>query len=241
MDRLHFRFRISGRRFVYCYIRKNACSSFKALIRDSYIARGVPPFLVEGPIRRLARFARLRNLRDVERADEVFFVYREPVERVISMFNNKVVAERGNEDARSNIERQTGRPLEALTFRSFVEDYVAQLDAELDLHLVPQARHLLPIDYSRAIPLADLHDEAVTMFGGEIAGRYFSRPVNESGSLLDHRPQTDVAVAELQQNFRATGTYPSKSALLAPDLEVRLRQLYAADYEMIRCVSEAGA
>lgn len=73
----HLRLPIGGKRIVYAYIRKNACSAFKAAV-------GMP----EAHVGQLVDAFRWRPWQP---RDAAIFVYRDPVERLVSLYRNKVL------------------------------------------------------------------------------------------------------------------------------------------------------
>ncbi len=93
---LHFTFELAGKRVVYCYIRKNASSAFKKLIVDC------SPFSNlmkenENPIHFLYKYHK-STAKDFSRADHIIFVYRDPIERILSLFKNKFIQQIGAQD-----------------------------------------------------------------------------------------------------------------------------------------------
>src|SRR3954469_11320300 len=76
----HFCFTIGGKRFAYCYIRKNGCSAFKRLMLDRAGAEREE----EQPITTLSRQFGARSLNDVRSADHRILVLRNPYSRLVS-------------------------------------------------------------------------------------------------------------------------------------------------------------
>ncbi len=78
----------------------------------------------------LATHHKIENIDDFCSADVRFFIYRDPFERVVSLFQNKLIMCAGNTDVFRDYKRVTGKyPAEA-TFTDFVFDY---LDIEVDV------------------------------------------------------------------------------------------------------------
>ncbi len=117
----------NGQRVLYAYIRKNGCSSIKRLLGghpdskidcfESHYHRGQP-------------------------YDFAFFIYRDPVERILSLFRDKVIDGRGATDIlaefRDILPREDPHDFEA--FAHFVTK-------SQDPHCWSQASHLRPIRY----------------------------------------------------------------------------------------------
>lgn len=70
-------------------------------------------------------------------------------------------------------------------------------------------------------------------FGPEIARTYFERKVNASASNLVDADASDRPAMELRADFATRGTMPSDAALVPPDLEAVLRELYAIDFALL--------
>lgn len=155
----HFLLPIGGKRILYAYIRKNACSAFKAAVgmSDAHVGQLVDAF----------------RWRFWQRYDAAIFVYRDPVERLVSLYRNKVLDDSGNGDILKAYRTAMGE--EPSTFERFVE-FAAQ---DSDPHCIPQQQHLKPIRYTHAIPLGGLHDRMASLVGDK-AAEPFRRRVNAS-------------------------------------------------------------
>ena len=84
----HMHFTLQGKRFLYCYIRKNACTLMKKVILEAHRYSGYDwntPF----PFPRFAY--KIRPWRSLKEFDCIFFIYRDPVDRMASLFVNKFV------------------------------------------------------------------------------------------------------------------------------------------------------
>ncbi|MTH80114.1 sulfotransferase family 2 domain-containing protein [Paracoccus aestuariivivens] len=157
---LHLTLTLGGKRIRYAYIRKNGCSSFKA-------ALGYPPET------RISVVAQRHRARWYHRFDATTFVWRDPEERLLSLYRNKIIEQRNSEDIWRRYRIAMGE--EPSGFDRFVE--FAMLFS--DPHCRPQAHHLGRLAYSHAIPLHRLHDAMRDLVGDE-AAQPFLRPVNSS-------------------------------------------------------------
>lgn len=155
----HLTFELAGKRIRYAYIRKNGCSAFKE-------AMGFGGGL-------LADIPESYRARRLGRHDATIFVWRDPEERLVSLFRNKILDRNGADD----LIRRYGTTMREAPgcFERFVE-FAGQF---ADPHCLPQAAHLKPLRYTHAVPLASLH---ATMVGivGEAAAAVFAAPVNRS-------------------------------------------------------------
>jgi hypothetical protein len=234
----HFRFQANGRTITYCYIRKNACSAFKKLIT------GVSPHqeqLAAHPeaMSFLSRHHRVRSLRDLMAADHRIFVYRDPIERAVSLYKNKFIAQLDHTDIFASYHRRTGRdPLQA-SFRDYVLHYLGHDQSALDPHCHSQIRQLAPALYTEAIPMRSLHEAMAGILGADLAGRYFRIRVNATEAVEDPAPAAHRAAADLHEAYQASGRMPANAALLEPALLQRLQELYADDLAMVQALAVA--
>lgn len=227
----HFCLEFSGQRIVYCYIRKNACTAFKRLIVDYSSGPGLGAG--EEAIDYLLQHHRAEYRRDIAGADRVLFVYRDPIDRSISLFKNKFIQRAGNGDIFHDYERVTGASPATATFEDFVVRYLGSESGTNDPHTRPQRSHLLPIVYTDAIPLTMLHERMAELLDGQTAGAYFGRKLNASGNAAARDvPLASVTPAdELRRAWLHDNSLPSRTSFLAgeSDLEHRLRSIYAHD------------
>lgn len=201
---------------LYTYIRKNACSSFKALMLDR--AR-------EKSGSEMARLAEFLCADPQEYASSSVFIYRDPVERLVSAFVNKFVQISGNKDVFNNFEERTGNKAETATFREVV-DYVGGGFPGIDPHFWPQKSHLADIEYRHAIDIGMLSAFMEAEFPS--ISEYFKKPVNKS--IVRHIGSEDLCdvPANQLQGFAKEN---------ARKLEPLVRDIYEQDYAMISTLS----
>lgn len=121
--KLHLAFEIESKRIVYCYIRKNASSAFKKLIiASSPFSDLVQPH--DNSINFLFRHHKSSFPQDISNADHTIFVYRDPIERIVSLFKNKFIQQIGASDILKNYSKITGRDSRNDSFRDFVNYYL---------------------------------------------------------------------------------------------------------------------
>lgn len=239
----HYRISLNGQRFLYAYIRKNACTSFKRLINrrlhPKYVIRRLTGRERHG---RMHFYGNMRyfaypkdKIPSVESFDETVFVYRDPLERFISVFANKFIHTDGAVQIRKNFESTTGIAFDKATFTDFMH-YAEQDFNELNSHLWPQKAHLWEIDYTRPVDMNRLSDEMVDVVGATAADKWFGRrtnfSINESATEAVDGVLTDVSAAELRHAIDG-GKQISKSNFRTKATEELVRRRYAADYEMI--------
>lgn len=160
LGRLHLAVPLGDKLIRYAYIRKNGCSAFKH-------AMGYEPETEIGEIRADHKCSLF------DRFDATIFVWRDPEERLVSLYRNKILDGTSNADIMRRFERfAKGRDLD---FQLFAEFAVRNHDP----HCIPQASHLKPLFYTHAIPLNRLHAAMTELVGSE-AAKPFQKAVNTS-------------------------------------------------------------
>lgn len=155
----HYALEIGDKRILYAYIRKNGCSAFKT-------AMGLAS---DAPI----SAARRLHAGPFGRYDARIFVWRDPEERLVSLYRNKIL-ERKNADDLIRRYREVMHE-EPTSFERFA--LFAATGA--DPHLIAQRHHLRPIRYTHAIELGALH-ATMSALVGPAAAAPFRVPVNAS-------------------------------------------------------------
>lgn len=238
--RPHYQICIGGKHLAYCYIRKNACSSFKRL----FVENSHRPFRheVDDRLQFMKKYHSVRNIRSLEKCDHILFVCRDPGTRLVSAFTNKFIVKSNNRDIFSDYYRVTGKNPETATFRTFVTEYLRADFSELDPHVIPQSYHLLPIQYTDAIPLTELFEAMSNIIGAQMAQMYFAEKTNDSASRarcsLAEAP--DLTAAELEKLFIETGSTPRSEDFLAGEVLDEVMTLYEDDYALYQSVSGMG-
>ena len=229
----HFIFYVEEKILYYCYIRKNACSAFKKLIVD----HSNHPLHVrdeENPIDFILKYHGDQDAHSKNKYDESIFVYRDPIERMSSVFINKFVARNGNVDIFRDFESKTGTRPGATTYKKFIFDYVMRNPMELDPHVWPQHFHLRRIRYSRAIHMDQLFEEMADIIGEEKANKYFSNKVNSStGRHNDHSADLSEKTSDqLHQSFIDCGSIPRHEQLAPQSVREAIVDTYAQDVRL---------
>ncbi|MEM7524268.1 MAG: hypothetical protein AAF360_11010, partial [Pseudomonadota bacterium] len=152
-----------------------------------------------------------------------------------SLFKNKFIMRDGHGDLFRSYSGLVGEAPETTTFRRFVTKYLRPDFRALDLHVLPQSRHLKRFRYTDPIPIRDLRRRMALIIGDDLAGRFFAKPVNSTteGGLIDLPNAPDIEARDLALRFHSDGEMPSDQSLLDIDLRDRLQDLYASDLAMI--------
>ena len=150
---------------------------------------------------------RVRSRKALEAADHRILIYRDPLQRIKSLYTNKFVQRQGFEDIFRSYRKVTGLNPEKASFEEFVLQYVARLgELRLDPHVQPQSWHLCNVVYDQVIPLQSLQERMALIVGEQMAQNFFERKVNESLHV-------DIYIS--------------------PDLSMRIKDIYMEDYLMI--------
>tara|TARA_B100000700_G_scaffold221399_2_gene243768 strand:+ start:1126 stop:1932 length:807 start_codon:yes stop_codon:yes gene_type:complete len=235
-----FLYSVNGDRILYTYIRKNACTAFKYLFREIYQPWQEPVY--EPLIGELNKAIAVRQ-DDIEAGkvgyDASLFVYRDPSERAISAFKNKLIQQSGADDFIRTVEVFYDKPFGEISFASFVTDYLAALTTDnwkaVDGHMYPQRWHLLPIKYTHVIEMGLLYEGMLELLPWELADKVFGTPANKTREKPTHMADVDstTPVSELVSIYNDTGFMPKKADILTDELEAELRKIYREDYEML--------
>ncbi|MEE3240626.1 MAG: sulfotransferase family 2 domain-containing protein [Pseudomonadota bacterium] len=237
----HYEIKVAGKRLLYAYIRKNACTSFKGLINRKLHPRFVVKQIILG--NRKGRYDIGGNMKyysvknnaqfKIDTYDEIIFVHRDPVSRFISVFTNKFIDNVGAEGIKNNFETLMNISFEEATFNDFM-NYSKNEFSELDCHMWPQKSHLWDIDYSLPIPIDDLASVMSNSIGKNIAEKWFGRKINFSRSdgkevlgYLDRR-----TVRELRK-LQRKGYSIQKNNFMIHGLENFIQDRYEMDFHMI--------
>lgn len=171
--RVHLTLNLGGKRIAYAYIRKNACSAFKQ-------ALGFHPSEQIDTVAQGHRY-------DGGACDAAIFVWRDPVDRLLSLYKSKIIERRGAVGMIQACEKILGHiPSD---FDEFV-DFAIQMP---DPHCWTQYSHLRRLNYTHAIPMDSLHDVMVSLVGEDEAA-IFKSPVNASSEI-----QVEVSDASRQK------------------------------------------
>lgn len=230
-QRAHYWFDAGGKKFGYCYIRKNGCSAFKDLITKTSVVEPFESF-PGTPLNFMNAYHKIEDYRIFDNCDQIILVYRDPYMRLVSAYANKFVARSGNKDIFQNYRDIVGSEPEKATFREFVSEYCKDF-GNRDPHIRPQLFHCLPIRYNLVIKLEDLCTSMESAVGPDLAGKYFSIKNNETvhdqkfGSVIDHTSE------ELHRKFLANGLVPTKDAFFSEELLRTVKNRYECDYDII--------
>lgn len=226
----HFTFEINGRRITYCYIQKNACTTFKQFFIH------LSPYAKEKGVtdmRHLGHFHRA-SLEDVKLSDFKIMVFRDPLDRVVSVFKNKFVQQRGNPVIFNNFQQLTGRDPLNCSFEFFVKEYLLAYKSKCDTHLKPQKDHLYPVKYNACMMMEDVYDNMKKIIGDELALEFFKKRHNATKS--DKKIKGDlssVKALHLSSIYKDSGHFPTSESLLTPDLEQYIKEFYSDDYNIL--------
>jgi len=237
---LHLSFRANGRRVLYCYIRKNACSCFKRMI----VSRSKHKENLSGFPSRVQFMRHFHGVTDIrpEEYEHSLFVIRDPLDRIISVWKNKFIQRNGHEDIFASYAAQTGRDPETACFADFMNLYIGRPFRDLDLHVRPQSHDLAPVVYSDAVLLENLHSHMTGITGPKIADRFFLRRMNSSSNGEEAGPQEawSSRSADLHALWREKQAMPPTRSFISPPVREKVAALYGDDHAIYRAVHAAS-
>lgn len=235
--RPHFVFRANNKTIAYAYIRKNGCTAFKNLITS---CSEHPVFYDSNsnPLQFMLDYHEERSLTALEKCDYRIFVYRDPYDRIASLFLNKIVERKNAEDLRQSIRSVSDKNPEKMSMYDFVFLYLRSgVDVEkLDPHVWPQSTHLYPIKYTNAISIANLKEEMASIVGKDLSQRFFANKSNAaSGNVMTNDTDlSKVSAYKLRETLETTGVRPSTRNLIGADESEAIRLIYRYDVELIK-------
>ncbi|TRW92930.1 sulfotransferase family protein [Paracoccus sp. M683] len=168
-------------------------------------------------------------------------VLRDPYERLVSAYLNKLVIPSKREpfagkllDAVWKHQRETERtdPLASITFAEFVKFVCARQDNALDQHWQSQTHHL------------DGADPQIVLDMKNMRAGWLENPILSKIELRDfapHATKSDIIIErdlsrvdgnDIASFFRVARKFPPQSAFYNARLFERVRERYAADYEL---------
>lgn len=241
---VHFLFEVNGVTYLYAYIRKNGCSAFKAMLYGESEGLAQKTDCGTLNIDNIIAQNGVREFDEVPSGVKPIFVFRDPVKRVCSIFKNKFIALKEEEDIVKSVAKLLERNVGDVTFRDFVEGYLRNPPAIIDPHCWTQKSHLFPITYSYAIDIEFLFSVIRLLMGQAVAESYFSKKVNSS-SCGESKCKLGYSVADtpldlLIKNYRRDNVMPTDDLLLTDDLRECIVGLYEEDYKMISSLSEVS-
>lgn len=234
----HFVFELNNKKIVYCYIRKNASSSFKRFIISQSPNKDQRKDF-QTSLKFLSHFHAAKTQR-FEKFDHSIFVVRDPVDRILSVYKNKFVQRNGNIDIFESYSRATGKNPEAATFSDFIINYLTRPFSDLDVHVRSQSGNLLPVVYSDAIPLKGLHNRMIEIIGPRLADRYFLPQVNSTSdaSLIELDAAYLLPASDLRRNYLEQNEFPTTKCFLPAVIRQRIEDIYAEDFDLIERVGD---
>lgn len=239
---MHFRLPgTGGTPLIYAYIRKNACSTFKAyfnrrphgkylvrrwLLRDATATDGIGG--------NMAHYRHPLGSNDLE--EDYMFVYRDPIERIWSLYKNKFLEESGQGQVVREFEAWAGKPAAETTFGDFMR-YLDQPFALLNAHYAPQKSHLIEREYI-AIRMDELGQTMVRLLG-DSRGQHFRQTFNRTKSVVSSGPPSTTHRDRLEHLRTAHQRYGLRETdLMTENDRAFLRTKYQCDYAMIATIEQ---
>lgn len=235
----HFKFSVNGKQYVYCYMRKNACSSWKRFItRESPFSSELSSY--ETPMKFLGKYHKIFDEERIKKIPSRIVVLRDPMDRVVSGFLNQYVRNLDRPTVLHDmVSDKTGIRKEKVSFLDFVSFYLMETkDLDLEVHFIPQYCHMNDaIEYNKVWKTDDLYEEAKREFGEVLAGRYFKSKVNDTAYHGININASEVASEDLFTSYASSGSFPDKGDFLTLEVEELVSNKYSRDISIINNIT----
>ncbi|WP_311945494.1 sulfotransferase family 2 domain-containing protein [Halomonas piscis] len=236
----HFRFSVGVEGYVYCYIRKNACSSWKRFIsKESPESAELANF--DTPMQFLGKHHKIFNVEKINSVSNRVAVLRDPVGRVVSGFLNQYVRNMDKPGLLHKlVSKKTGQGIESVSFYDFVSFYLCETqDLDLEVHFIPQACHLNEyVEYNKVWRVDRLYQEAEKEFGKLLADRYFKSKVNNTDYDSFGLNVSNVSSGEIFSVYKESGKFPDKKDILNDEIVDLISSRYSGDIDIMRSLRE---
>ncbi len=222
----HYKICVGGKTVSYCYIRKNACSAFKVMFTELSDVKVEPG---ESELKFMNR-AHLAGIEDVISSDYRVCILRDPVERMVSLYQNKFLNKNGNSDIFKSYVNVTGLDPDAASFYDFVSLYLANAGDRLDPHARSQLSHLMPIQYNSALMMPNIMDGMGSVIGFDRSVRFFKNKKNSTSGITNVDRDLSKTPASKIISMKVM---PGLQDLCCAEAKETIVSLYSGDYRAI--------
>ncbi len=229
---LHFTTKIFGKTVAYSQISENACTSVQKFIANTSIKKNLRTNF-PNDLEFLCAHHCCKDIEKIKKSDIKFFIYRDPIERLISIYKNKFITANRPQHLTETYLSVTGKDPRKASFEDFVSRYIWRHQQHIDPECIPQHLHLHPIIYSHAIELSGLRDAMSSIFCDNLANEYFSTRHTSTNAVRYVGLYAGTPACYLRDNFFREGALPSDDSLKNDKTVSILRKIYRADFEMI--------
>lgn len=230
----HFVTALNGDNIAYCYLRKNACSSWKSFILRNEEVAGISH---ADQMKLLKRKYRLDDFDSFYQCKYRIAVLRDPIQRLYSGFINQVVMrlKRGG-DVIDSVEAVIDFPISEITFHDFVYKYLISVKpGSLDGHFKPQSLQMYPKEYySHIFKMDNMNEHISNIFGKEVSESYFLNHINQTSRINKVDGEfAKVKISQLNEYYNQNGSLPSFISLLGDEIAKDLQSLYRDDFKIL--------
>ena len=234
----HFSFQINEKNYIYAYIRKNACTTLKIMsIKNSIHKNHLSNCRSEFHFLKVFHSAPL-----LENSNALsFFIYRDPLERIISLYVNKFIVMSGYEDIYKDVYDKIKEDPMQLTFHNFVFNYLGANYPHVDVHCISQYEYLRPIKYNYAIDIKYLYNTMIDIIGLDYANLYFRNETNKNPDRTDLINFSHVTAKKLRQIYMSNNVLPSYKSLINSYIIDKINSIYLDDYKLIDKIKKSNS
>ena len=236
---------------IISYIPKNACSSIKASMLMHQYGYEEQEFLeIASPAIHSVTHLLQAKPQDIARAKKSYILFRDPIERAVSVFLDKFVSglqesvkfanlviDMGLDDAEDEVESRQKRIIDDLTFKSFLELLRHDRLLKLDPHWRPQRHFVMFKNYTHRGIMSDMPSfiEAIESDMGIkwLDSRGFMKHGREQYEKLDTPELYNTRVADLAYYKNEIKVVPSTASMLSPEIINLISEIYRQDFEYL--------
>lgn len=218
---------------IHTFIPKNACSTMRLSLA---IANGCIPDAGSHAWIHQNNATFAAGLRDLVTARFTFVILRDPLDRLASVYLDKIVGRWPDYWQLHGLLGHDGDP-DDMTFRAFVQAISIPGNLRANIHWRPQIDFLVYEDYDLWVPFKSLADhipEIEKRTGIPIVdARVLTRHGNDRYEPASGRCFSDTGPAEIRA-MRREGRSPAHHALYDDQLRHQAERLYADDAALVR-------
>lgn len=216
----HYEIKTGEKVILYAYIRKNASSLFKQVMLEVK-SKGIK-----------SEKSIYFQMHKKKYASKIF-VYRDPIDRILSTFLNKFVNDTYSKDIKQNFFACSGKTsLNDVCFLDFV-DYLDNSFEKIDKHLHPQKSSLWGIKYDYPININSLNSAMTHILQKDSLNSHFQKKNNSTkqgkpvlDKLISCKKIRDIRAMRESFDFHVEN-------FVTLDVADFLKHKYKQDYKMI--------
>ena len=199
----------------------------------------------------LEKYHKIAHVLNNKDANYNIFIYRDPLDRLISLYLNKFIVKSLENDVAKLFESTFNTPAKLATFEDFIMKFSKIAKIEKNGHFHSHYDTLGRFNYNAVIEFKQIKADFLMIMPDKYVEKYFSSPINKSDfSASTLSDSTDpflkfgsdvgaVPAEELRQCFAIHGKTPPRDRFASPARADRVREIYAVDYALSERLEKA--